>query len=209
MNTVSYSKIIPDEVQIRLIAIRDQETANAWEVGDICWMLKEQVDAAEQMIGMMEIYSAVACYVGKASRTVREYAMLSKSFDPEIREVYAVLSHDHFRKAHSVGARWKMALEWCIDIMEKTGRPATVDALEAYIATNLQEAFEEPPDDGGSYEPVLDSTFFEGIIHNARGILKALAMRAAHLLSEDDLQRVTNAVAEIEEVLQGYLTKAR
>ena len=217
MNQPNYNQIIPQEIQEILIAIRDQDTAHCWTVGDICWQIKKYADEQKNMIPTMEIYSAVGCFVGKSSRTVREYAMLSKFYVLEMREVYAVLSFAHFKKARSAGPRWQMALEWCVEIGELAGRPATVDALEAYIATNIT-TYQDMQDEqiSGDQKQAPDDTqvhdlklFLEGVIHKTHGIKKALAIRTPNLLTEKDQRRIDEAVNEIEEVLNECLVRTR
>jgi len=115
--TVSYRLIIPDRYQSRLIALGENLSIASFAVGDITNEIKAGWDKVRREDGDLaiadaDIYSAVAAFCGKSSRTVREYASIAAFFPPEIREVYEILSIDHFRTAMTLGPRWESALMW-------------------------------------------------------------------------------------------------
>ena len=213
MSTLGYGDIVPAELQDELIHIRDQHTDSAWMIGDICLMIKDLIDQEKKhYIGMMDIYSAVGSFAGKSSRTIREYAMIAKFFPKEIREAYGILSINHFRKAHSVGTLWRVALEWCIEITEMTGRPATVDALEVYIQHNLsgyradqEEGSEADGEAPAAVEQAKENAgmrFFETMINRTRGMKKAITMSRPPALSDEDFEMIYNSLCGIEAVLE-------
>jgi hypothetical protein len=141
----SYSDIVPDDMQNRLIALRDSQSAGSFEIGDIALTIVE-MNPEEQK---MDVYKAIGMFVGKASRTVREYAAVSGFYSRGIRIRYHALSFDHFRVAMRYGEYWEDALEWAIKKTDDLNRPASVDAMEAradqYLSSENFE-LEEAPD---------------------------------------------------------------
>ena len=188
----TYSDIVPMELQEELIMIRDTVTRQSWRVGDIVLLLiKLNPEALND-----EIQKAVGSYVGKSSRTVREYAMISGFYCPEHRERYEVLSFAHFRTAMQLGDRWQEALEWAVAQVDCMNRPATVDAMELRFKDDVTpenyEA-EEETHQPGQLRKILDR-------------LKKLLLREDYLsdeLVEDAISvidRMKNALAKQEEV---------
>lgn len=134
-----YSEIVPDDVQEELISIRDSISDSMWRIGDITNALIVVHKSTQTDLGTMAIYSAVGLFVGKAGRTVREYASIAKFFAPHTRMEYEVLSFDHFRVAMRFGSIWRRVLEWAIgDGADLYGRPASVDAILAKFATSQE-----------------------------------------------------------------------
>lgn len=142
----SYNDIIPEEVQQQLIQLRDVITQVGWTVGDLTnYVIRHNAESGK-WITKEVIYSAVGNLVGKASRTVREYAMMSAFYPVEHRETYEILAFDHFREAMRLNDHWREALDWCMEYAESHGgRPATVDAMVARFAFG-REVGEEKPD---------------------------------------------------------------
>lgn len=128
---------IPSEIEDRLLYLRDQLSSSIWEIGDIANSLIE-AHAENEALGRMFIYSAVGMFVGKASRTIREYARVSRRFDSEYRIKYAELTFDHFRVCQRLGDRCDEALEWAVTEGAIT-RPATVDMIVAKFAIDEKE----------------------------------------------------------------------
>lgn len=130
---MNYSVIVPSPLQDELISIRDRNTLDSFRIGDIVNQVIVHCAENRYVVERMEIYSAVGMFVGKSSRTIREYNYLSMFFPYNIRERYPTLSIDHFRTAARMGERWQEALDWAV-ISEGTSRPATVDAMEGHFA---------------------------------------------------------------------------
>lgn len=127
-----YSDIVPEDLANRLIAIRDAVTKNSWELGDICSTVCKYNEANQTNVTRQDIYSAVGVFVGKSSRTVREFHALAQFYGPESRSRFAPLAFDHFREASRLGPEQALiALEWAIKQTDTLGRPATVDAMTA------------------------------------------------------------------------------
>jgi hypothetical protein len=120
--------LIPEDIQEELIAIRDSLSSCFWRVGDIVNALTEAHKDSE--LGKESIYQSVGLFVGKKSRTVREYAAVARKFDEKWRQAYDMLSFDHFRFALRMGDSYDKVLEWAVT-EGATTRPATVDALVA------------------------------------------------------------------------------
>jgi len=129
----SVTDIIPNEIQDELISLRDGISDSIWRIGDITNSLLETYHSTE--LSRQFIYSAVGLFVGKQSRTIREYAMVAKRFDESWRLEYDMLSFDHFRVCMRLGDRCEEALAWAIG-EGATTRPATVDAILANFADN-------------------------------------------------------------------------
>lgn len=140
----TYSQIVPEALQGELIHLGDTTTLISWRVGDICQEVLVFTIQNRMPVDREEIYKAVGAFCGKAARTVREYAQLSRLFMPEIREVYAVLKHDHFRTA----SRYEdpnAILQWAVEQTDTLGRPATVDMIEAHFGGGWTQLPPEPP----------------------------------------------------------------
>lgn len=157
-----YGDLIPNGLQDELLAIRDTLSRSYWRIGDIV----QEVIAFNQInrrpVERQTVYSAVGLFVGKASRSVREYYAIGRMFAPEIRELFSVLSFDHFRTA----ARMPdpiAALQWAVDQTEFLNRPATVDGMIANFL-NWQPEQGDVPDPARLLPPgePPDSTFYLG-----------------------------------------------
>src|SRR4030067_1621895 len=127
-----YSEMIPTEYQDELLALRDSLTMNSWRVGDISLKIAQR----RMEFHPTDIYAAVGSFVGKAERTIREYAAISAFYAYETREEYDMLAYDHFRAAMRLGDEWKTALDWAADQVKTLNRPATVDAMESQFEGN-------------------------------------------------------------------------
>lgn len=146
-----YGDVVPENLQNELISIRDCETLNGWRVGDICSEVCRYNETNGTNVTRQDIYSAVGLFVGKSSRTVREFHSLAQFFGPESRERYSVLAFDHFREASRLGPEQALvALEWAIKQADTLGRPATVDAMTAKFQPEEPGMPEPPPTVSGN-----------------------------------------------------------
>lgn len=147
---VSYKLLIPDRYQDRLITLGQNLSVASFAIGDITNAIKNgwasvKQERGELAIAEADIYAAVGAFCGKSARTIREYASIAAFYPLEIREVYDVLSIDHFRTAMTLGPRWEQALMWAVEFADRNGgRPATVDRMCAEYAVRDQPP-EEPP----------------------------------------------------------------
>ena len=120
---MNYS-FIPDSLITELIQLREVEGVIAWRLGDITNEIRDNCPT----IPIMQVYDAVGSLAGKSKRTVREYALLSRFYEPEVRQEFCILAIDHFRHAMLLD-KWSECLKWCMEKTDDKGRPATVDAM--------------------------------------------------------------------------------
>ena len=130
-----YNEIVSEEYQSELIYLRDQITLNSFRIGDIALEVIRQ----NKTYGIMECYAAVGMFIGKSSRTIREYTAVSAMYPQDIRAEFEVLAFDHFRAAMRLGSKWYEALTWAT----VGNRPASVDAMLAKFSDATVENFEE------------------------------------------------------------------
>jgi len=140
LNTlVTYDAIIPSDFIEELIVIRDSITQASFRTGDIVNQIKQARPDLEPNL----VYSAVGSFVGKRSRTVREYAMVSAFYPMNIRREYETLSFDHFRTAMRYGDNWQDALEWAVNQTDVINRPATVDSMTEKFGEGTGETYSQ------------------------------------------------------------------
>jgi len=191
---VNYNDIIPEDVQQQLIALRDAITQIGWLVGDLTnYVIRWNADSGKWVTKDV-IYSAVGNLVGKAARTVREYAMMSAFYTVEHREAYEILAFDHFREAMKLGDCWREALEWCVKHAETHGgRPATVDAMIAKF-TFGKESGEVTESEHGEQSLVNEETPLTG---NGNRVVFALKQARESI----EMILASNPPAEVREIL--------
>lgn len=176
---ISYNDVIPMEYQNELLNMRDMESRNSFRAGDITNELLAQNQDKDL------VYSAVGSYVGKAKRTVREYAMVSRFYPDKIRQKYEILSYEHFRVAMRYGDRWEEALEWSVDQTEIYNKPATVDAMETVF--KAEETAE-------NYQPYIEEEYI--------GALGKLSLVLRDILQEIKDDEITRAVENLIKILE-------
>jgi len=181
-----YNDLIPEDLQQRLIVLRDATTLVSWEIGDIAL----EAIRLNKAVAVMKIYAAVGMFVGKQARTIREYAAVSAMYSPEEREEFAVLAYDHFRVAMRFGSRWREALTWAVDHTE-FGRPATVDAMLANFATS-------PSDENFALEEAEEDSRWTRI----EQAIARLRQEIAWALPEDVLETVNRLIEKIEKAIE-------
>ena len=185
-----YEEIIPIEQQHELLAIRDNVSKDSWRIGDITLEVKAQ----HPEFGSGVIYSAIGAFVGKAQRTVREYAAISAFFSPKTREKYDMLAYDHFRTAMKYGGMWEGALEYAVRAVETLNRPATVDMMETmFEGGETRENYEKAE----HTEKVMD---FSKALTIAQRLLDVIRSIPEHSTSvEEDIEIVISDIeAEME-----------
>ena len=130
---LSYSDLIPAELDNELIQIGESTTEGMFRIGEIANYIAEQTPDTKKEF----IYSAVGSRCGKGKRTVREFADVEKFFHDAWRS-YEVLSFDHFRQAYKRRYdNWGEMLEWAVS--SDSGRPQTVDAMVSQFAKEKKE----------------------------------------------------------------------
>lgn len=139
-----YSDIVPEDLQNELIALRDNDKATRFRLGDIT----RQILNEKPMIPAGQIYRAVGMFAGFSARTIREYAAVSALIDYGTRIEYDILSFDHFRTALRLGDQWQEALCWAVETVDEINRPATVDAMLQKFREQTTENIDKlAPDD--------------------------------------------------------------
>ncbi len=130
---LSYSNLIPAELDNELIQIGESTTEGMFRIGEIANYIADQTPDTKKEF----IYSAVGSRCGKGKRTVREFADIEKFFHDSWRS-YEILSFDHFRQAYKRrGDNWGEMLEWAVS--SDSGRPQTVDAMVSQFAEEKKE----------------------------------------------------------------------
>jgi hypothetical protein len=133
----SYKNLVADEFQNELIMIRDKVKEYAFRVGDITEsVINFNPDEPRSLL-----YLAVGSFCGRSARTVRDYHRVSMFYPMDIRKQYEILAFDHFRFA--MGDMWRSILDYAISDMDETGRPATVEKLEAVFGRRDVEEIPE------------------------------------------------------------------
>lgn len=124
-----YDDVLEQDDINELISLRDSTTSAQFRVGD---MAVRYADRAKYFgVTKQFMYSAIGSFYGKASRTIRGYEVVARYYPKTIRELYPVLSFDHFKVAMR-HANPIDVLEWAIISLD--GRPQTVDACIAKFA---------------------------------------------------------------------------
>lgn len=199
-----YSDIVPVNVQDELLAIRDCETVNGWKVGDLTSIVCRYNEANGSNVTRQDIYSAVGVFVGKSSRTVREFHALAQFFSPESREKYNVLAFDHFREASRLGPEQALvALEWAIKQTDTLGRPATVDAMIAKFQPEEPGAPELPP---GVKQNDLEHMFMTVI--RQEGLIRSWMAAGYPSQVQSKLESYLTAAVELKEEITQYAAVA-
>lgn len=112
---MSMSSLLPDEIQARLIEIRQSMTVDCFAVGDIAEEISKH--AAEQgfKVTQGDIHNIIGSFIGKSGRTVRYYHETARFFDVPTRTEFAILNFAHFVVARSFGDNWRDVLEYAAD----------------------------------------------------------------------------------------------
>lgn len=160
-----YSELIPDEIINELLGIAEAEKVSSFRLGDITNELIEGHPDVEHQI----IYLAVGTFVGKASRTVREYAAVAKFYKPATRREYEILSFDHFRLAMRYGDKWQEALEWVMSGFDtQIQRPENIDAMESTWEKHLTASNYPEEDQEAELRRVLDK--LKNILYGSKSL---------------------------------------
>lgn len=213
MNT-SYS-FIPHNLQIRLMEIRDSLTLKSWELGDIANEAIAHADKNDLPILRDDIYKAVASFVGKQGRTVREYALVASTYPPQHREHFSVLAFDYFRVAarlanYDLSAACEI-LTWAEAQVDQLNRPATVDALVAkfgYPTQVVDDSSTEPDSsETGEDEPSEAATHAQGRqVRTAFHIIRETILQSH--LDQSTVDTAIDYLGWLENTVQRALTTA-
>jgi hypothetical protein len=136
------SKIIPVDLQDQLLALRDDITRTSWAIGDLATEVIRYNALNNTGATMHEIFKAVGSIVGRESRTIREYQTVSSRFPFDVRDKFDVLAYGHFRVV-TTQDNPEDALQWAVDQVDKTGKPATIDAMLMKYRSKKSETVDE------------------------------------------------------------------
>jgi len=192
MKNYSYGEVVPQNLQDRLLAIRDSLSKSFWDIGDIALMICAYADDNEMMVSREFIWSAVGSFVGLSARTVRDYARVARFFDYETREQYDVLTFSHFALASRYPSNWRNILDFAIDEIDRIGRPATVDKLEVQFTFEGGNEYVQPV----TYESPMPRGSFMHYVHSMRMEVERLA------ISEEYREEISDHLDAIERLLQ-------
>jgi len=203
---IPYSLIIPDEFQSELMSLMQTDSKLSWRLGDITTLIIEYVQANELPAGVMDCYSAVGVFVGRASRTIRDAHSVACFYPPEVRykPEFDPLAFAHFRAAMVMGPNWEEALNWAVAQVDELGRPASVDAMIAKFQV-IPEMPEVPADeDDGEGESDEDDEP-EDAGNQVRAAILTIRRNICNLeLNDFTLARAEEAL----ETLEGLLVAA-
>lgn len=118
---------------IRLVELEQEKAKNGFSE------LRKVEQLALMELGAMDVYAFVAKKVGKASRTVRDYAMISKGFPEEARNEHIPFSH--YRHAMTHPEKAKEVLELSQTQLELHGEPPSLEWLVVNtMPSHIEEA---------------------------------------------------------------------
>lgn len=132
--SISLHKYIPEQIQNRLLALRETESSIAWEYGLLANEVYAYVCANDLPYTRLEACGYVSYMVDneRAPNTIMRYALVAEKFaDKSVRDKYAHLPFSHFELARSFGKNWKQVLDTSSRMMDDNyGRPPSRRKLE-------------------------------------------------------------------------------
>ena len=152
---VSMTDIIPEEYQMRLMALDDAMSRCYWEIGDIADEIIKNINTVQmaktgKYVTNKDVFEAIGFFCHRSGRTVRYYHEIAKFFSPDVRSKYDVSF------AVWGEARWVDRPELVLEIASDNPQ-WSVDAvrIEYYKQMNQEPPKAIPPKGDG--EPVRDS----------------------------------------------------
>jgi hypothetical protein len=145
------SDILNEELQSRLISLKDAISKASWELGDIVNEIYDIVVANSLPYTKQQICEYVAAFTDAelSALTLMDYARVAARFAPEIRQEYEYLPFSHFRAAMRHPDPVKI-LEFSAEQMDKRGKPMPASRL-------LEIAAQAPSDPEAYYRQVAVS----------------------------------------------------
>jgi hypothetical protein len=102
------SELIPDELQVELISLREKKRDIYFRIGDIA---NELILMHRGTSSNNKIYQAMSQYCDSAPRTIRYYAETASFFPQDVRDQFDVLPFSHFDLARNYGEAWMHVLK--------------------------------------------------------------------------------------------------
>lgn len=207
---ISYSDIVPTEIQDELIQIGLVDTQNMFYIGDIANDLYETAVALRKPITHQYVCAAVAKFCGRSSRTVRLYSNIADFYSLVTRTEYDMLSFSHFVAARQYGEDWREVLEVALS---GEYSPLSVDETHAKFlnlkgVTQATDKFREI-DIVPRLEDIIehnilpqfpDDDFTENELFAVTKILRNLIDR---IISKDRKERAIKALDELLSAITG------
>ena len=154
---VSLNDIIPEEYQMRLMALDDAMSRCYWEIGDIAddiirHINTEQMARSGRYVTNKDIFEAIGFFCHRSGRTVRYYHEIAKFFPPDVRAKYEVPF------ATWGEARWVDKPELVLQIASENPQMSLERVrAEYYHQMNQEPPRAIPPREDGEEEPIRDS----------------------------------------------------
>ena len=201
---MTYADVVSEDFQMELMQIEYIQSGTSWRLGDIVNIIEQQV--ASRSIPSSMVYKAVALFSGKSARTIREYSAIASHYPMNIREIYQVLSFDHFRTAMQFGDRDLDALEWAVNQTERLGRPATVDSMEAHFANPTDMNTEPNVGEWTIVDTTAEHPMCKSVVvmtvTGIRDSLVALTQLGETVLSDDTIKLIRLVLSRIAVEIQ-------
>ena len=191
----TYATIVPQEVQEELMQINHTDGLMAWRLGALVDQTITYCKANFPTTPRMDIYSAIAAFWGRSSRSVREYYQVYTAYQNDDRIRFETLAFEHFRVALTLPVDPLSALEWCDAETERLGRPATVDAMVMHFTPTTDDNLDDQ--DGQDEASELAGKLYR---YACKTQLRLNLLSGA--VPSGDMERLHDIVAEMIEILK-------
>lgn len=111
---MSFNMIVPDDLQMELLDLRDNIRNNSFKVGDIAWKVMQGSLERGLNVSQSMVWAAVGSFVGYSSRTIRYFAETASFYPKSIRDKYDILPFSHFVYARYKGDKWQDVLDYAM-----------------------------------------------------------------------------------------------
>lgn len=129
--TVSYSDLVPDDLQARFMVMAESIEEREWEIGRLAADLCDEWEA--HGISKMKVCEAVAVFCKARPGTIRDYEYTARNVPRRVVEAYPELGRSHFRElipyVHTL-TDWSVL----IDRWKEGAKTLSVRSLQAHLA---------------------------------------------------------------------------
>ncbi len=207
-------QLIPDEMQMRLMAIGQSWRTQRWEIGQLVHTLRCHIEEKGLPIAVMSVYTKVSNLLGNevTPRTVRYWADVFAFYPEEIRVKYSEVAHYHYGIAKAYAHHAETALMLVARYIQTYGHGPGEGWLEIEMTKLLQNQpyiSQEPPV-LSEYKAEMDSIHWQdlpmiqGPAHSVRPLLTALhdiGVGLATWLHGRKLKKANRLLAELTQIL--------
>jgi hypothetical protein len=122
--------VVPDELQLELLGVRENLRENYFRVGDIADLCIRENAKRNHGFTQQSIFDAIGRIIGKSGRTVRYYWETATFYPEDVRDDFMFVPFSHFVIARYCGERWIEVMEHAFDnpLISRDGLQAWVDA---------------------------------------------------------------------------------